>query len=211
MIRHSGTGMRLVLTPNSQGLKESIMTGLVNAKVSVSPGLAERRTVDVQAFADKKHDPDMRLPVHIFIFAHIGFFSRRLGISPGGALEKHYRVQELSALWGWSAKTIARLFASEPSVLGLSNAGTGKRVYTTRSIPASVAIRVHEGLSNQALQPNLARANPSRIIFLRNLHGGVAKQTRKIIKRTRQAAYGPRTCRVVCAATIGNSTTLTDS
>ena len=33
------------------------------------------------------------------------------------ALEKHYRVNELAALWGLSAKTVRRMFANEPGVI----------------------------------------------------------------------------------------------
>jgi hypothetical protein len=66
------------------------------------------------------------------------------------ALEKHYRVRELGELWGFSDNTIIRLFASEPGVVRLES-GAGRRKYTTLSIPESVALRVHERLSEESL------------------------------------------------------------
>src|SRR4030095_12590147 len=44
------------------------------------------------------------------------------------ALEKHYRVRELAALWGFSDNTIIRIFASEPGVIRLES-GVGRRKY----------------------------------------------------------------------------------
>jgi hypothetical protein len=65
------------------------------------------------------------------------------------ALEKHYRVRELAALWGFSDNTIIRMFASEPGVVRLES-GAGRRKYTTLSIAESVALRVHERLSHKS-------------------------------------------------------------
>src|SRR5437764_12238931 len=71
------------------------------------------------------------------------------------ALEKHYRVRELAALWGFSDNTIIRIFTSEPGVIRLES-GAGKRKYTTLSIPEGVALRVHERLSQEALKAHLS-------------------------------------------------------
>lgn len=99
----------------------------------------------------------------------------------GIAFEKHYRVKELAGLWGFCDNTIIKLFGDEPGVLRLDTLG-GKRKYVTLSIPASVALRVHERLRYQALQTKLPAGNPLRIIRLRDLHTGVPKQPRNIIK-----------------------------
>jgi hypothetical protein len=97
------------------------------------------------------------------------------------ALEKHYRVRELAALWGFSDNTIIRMFASEPGVVRLES-GAGRRKYTTLSIPESVALRVHERLSQESLQEQLSAGNPLRVIRLRDLDAGVAKKPRNILK-----------------------------
>ena len=97
------------------------------------------------------------------------------------ALEKHYRVRELASLWGFSDNTIIRIFASEPGVIRLES-GAGRRKYATLSIPENVALRVHERLGHEPFQAQLAATNPLRIIRLRDLHAGVAKKPRNILK-----------------------------
>ena len=97
------------------------------------------------------------------------------------ALEKHYRVRELAALWGFSDNTIIRMFASEPGVVRLES-GAGRRKYTTLSIPQSVALRVHERLSQESLQAQVSAGNPVRVIRLRDLDAGVAKKPRTVLK-----------------------------
>ena len=91
------------------------------------------------------------------------------------ALEKHYRVRELAALWGFSDNTIIRIFASEPGVIRLES-GVGRRKYTTLSIPESVALRVHERLGQEPFQTQLSAGNPLRVIRLRDLNAGMAKE-----------------------------------
>jgi hypothetical protein len=83
-------------------------------------------------------------------------------------LERHYRVKELAAMWKLSPAAIARIFDAEPDVLCLDNEGSGKRMYRTRSIPESVAVRVHE-----------QRSRPRRIIRLRDIF---PKRPREIVK-----------------------------
>jgi hypothetical protein len=82
------------------------------------------------------------------------------------ALEKHYRVSELAKLWGFCPGTVIKLFSDEPGVLKLQGP-SGKRKYTTLSIPESVASRVHERLSRRSppdeaslRQPNSRSAPP---------------------------------------------------
>jgi hypothetical protein len=111
-------------------------------------------------------------------------------MSSAAALEKHYRVRELSELWGFSDNTIIRLFSSEPGVIRLES-GSNSRKYTTLSIPESVAFRVHERLSQLAFQTHLATRDLLRVIRLRDLNAGVAKKPPNILK----LKSGHRGCR----------------
>lgn len=97
------------------------------------------------------------------------------------ALEKHYRVKDLASLWGFSDNTIIKLFSSEPGVICLESF-TGKRKYTTLSIPESVASRVHERLGNEAFETQLAPANPLRVIRLRHFDARMRKKPRNVFK-----------------------------
>ena len=98
------------------------------------------------------------------------------------ALEKHYRVKELAALWSLSTKTITRIFAHEPGVIQVTSDFSTKRKYATLSIPESVALRVHERLGQQPLQAALPGVNPLRVVHLRDLDAGVPKKTRHVVK-----------------------------
>jgi len=95
------------------------------------------------------------------------------------AAERHYRVRELASLWGFSPKTVVRLFASEPGVIQLTS-GTGKRKYVTLSIPESVALRVHQRLTRAASEAQLP-SSPVRILRLRELSGATGKRPRTIL------------------------------
>ena len=90
--------------------------------------------------------------------------------------EKHYTPTELAIMWHLSPATIRKIIRNEPGVLKLQGTGTacGKRSYTTFSIPESVALRIHERLTQQPLQAQLPRRNPRRVVFLRDRHGRVA-------------------------------------
>jgi hypothetical protein len=90
----------------------------------------------------------------------------------GAALEKHYRVGDIAKLWGFCRNTIIRIFRDEPGVVRLEGL-PGKRKYVTLSLPASVALRVHERLSHQPLKTELPARNPRCIIRLRDLNRGV--------------------------------------
>ena len=98
------------------------------------------------------------------------------------AFEKHYRVKELARLWGLPRRPSRGCSLQEAGVIRVANDGTGKRKYATLSIPESVALRVHERLSNQSLQATLAAGNPLRIIRLGDLNAGVSKKPRNILK-----------------------------
>ena len=54
--------------------------------------------------------------------------------------------------------------------------------YVTLSIPRGVALRVHERLGYKSLKADLPSSNPLRVIKLRDLHAGVAKEPRHILK-----------------------------
>lgn len=81
--------------------------------------------------------------------------------------EKHYTVQELAAMWGFSEDTVRRMVMHEPGVLNWPGMGSvsGKRVYTTRKIPESVALRIYERLKHPALKVQLSPLRPKRIVF----------------------------------------------
>ena len=65
------------------------------------------------------------------------------------ATERHYSVQEIAELWGYSAQTIRRLFGDEKGVLKIGSPETRfKRKRWQLSVPESVLIRVHQRLSN---------------------------------------------------------------
>ena len=60
--------------------------------------------------------------------------------------ERHYRIRELSAMWGIGRETIRRIVVDEPGVVKIR---MGRRRYhTTYSVPASVAERIHKRLSS---------------------------------------------------------------
>lgn len=109
-----------------------------------------------------------------------GFRGVRLNMNT--ATEKHYRVNELAELWGFSRHTIIRIFANEPGVLNLGKLGTERRRYVSLSIPESVALRVHERLGNQPFKPAFAGGNPLRVIRFGNLNRRVPKQPRNVLK-----------------------------
>jgi hypothetical protein len=64
------------------------------------------------------------------------------------ALEKHYTVQQVIDLWGWSDDTVRRTFCHEAGVIAITHLERrGKRPYSKLSIPESVLVRVHERLA----------------------------------------------------------------
>jgi hypothetical protein len=67
--------------------------------------------------------------------------------------------------------------------------GAGRRKYRTLSIPETVALRVHERLSQGSLQTHFAARTPLRVIHLRDLNAGVTKKPRNILK-LKSGQYG---------------------
>lgn len=65
------------------------------------------------------------------------------------AFERHYSVQQLSEMWGYSEQTIRRLFRDEPGILRIGSAETRfKRKRWQLSIPESAVTRMHQRLSS---------------------------------------------------------------
>jgi hypothetical protein len=92
-------------------------------------------------------------------------------MTPALALEKHYRVKELAAMWGFSSDTIIKEARNEQGVIAV---GEKKR---RLSIPESAAVRIHERLENNRLQAAAPNGKPLRIIRLRDY-----RKPRHIIK-----------------------------
>src|SRR5690242_17526216 len=90
--------------------------------------------------------------------------------------EKHYTPKELAALFHFSPATVRKLVRNEPGVLKLQGEGVayGKRSYTTFSVPESVALRLHQRLTQEPLQTQLPRRNPRRVVLLRHRNRRVA-------------------------------------
>jgi hypothetical protein len=60
--------------------------------------------------------------------------------------ERHYRISELSRLWGLGRETVRRIVKDDPGVVKIR---MGKnRKHTTYSIPEAVARRIHTRLLN---------------------------------------------------------------
>ncbi len=65
------------------------------------------------------------------------------------ALEKHYTVAEVAALWNLSEDTIRKIFRDDPAVLKIGvSEKLHKRGYVVLRIPESVVMRTHERLRN---------------------------------------------------------------
>jgi hypothetical protein len=96
--------------------------------------------------------------------------------SVGVMVEKHYTPAELAAMWNFSAATIRRLIQDEQGVLRLQGMGptAGKRTYTTYSIPASVAARIHQRLTHKPLKTALPSRQPRSVILLRDRNARVS-------------------------------------
>jgi hypothetical protein len=72
----------------------------------------------------------------------------RSALAPTPALERHYSVAEIAALWNLSSDVIRRLFRDEPDVLVIGDSNPRhKRRYVTLAIPESVVVRVHRSRS----------------------------------------------------------------
>lgn len=62
--------------------------------------------------------------------------------------ERHYSVQEVSAMWNLGPDAVRDLFMRETGVLVIGHdASRGKRAYRTLRIPESVVQRVHRRMS----------------------------------------------------------------
>jgi hypothetical protein len=78
------------------------------------------------------------------------------------ALERHYRVQEVAKLWGFSIQTIREIFRDEPGVLKVE----GRRK-TTISIPESTMVRVHAARSKGFIEQVATRERGAKKPWVR--------------------------------------------
>jgi AraC-like DNA-binding protein len=63
--------------------------------------------------------------------------------------ERHYRVDEISAMWNMSSDTVRRLFSQESGVVRYGRPRCKyKRSYTTLLIPESVLTRVYRRITS---------------------------------------------------------------
>jgi hypothetical protein len=70
---------------------------------------------------------------------------------PDLSKEKHYSIPEVALMWGFSRKTVRRLFENEPGIVEIGHEESrSKRSYKTRRIPESVLQRVHRRLRKSA-------------------------------------------------------------
>ena len=64
------------------------------------------------------------------------------------AFEKHFRIGDLSRLWGLGRETVRKLVKDDPGVIKIR---MGRRkAHTIYSVPESVARRIHRRLMNAA-------------------------------------------------------------
>ncbi len=65
------------------------------------------------------------------------------------AFERHYTVQEIAKLWGYSRQTVSRIFRNESGVLKITSPRSKhRRIHITLWVPESVLIRVHNRLKS---------------------------------------------------------------
>jgi hypothetical protein len=71
--------------------------------------------------------------------------SKVQGEATGVFAEKHWKVEDIAAIWNLSKDAVRRMFQNEPGVLILGNhSKASKRRYRTLRIPQSVLERVHK-------------------------------------------------------------------
>jgi hypothetical protein len=67
------------------------------------------------------------------------------------ALEKHFRIREIAALWHLSTDKVRQIFDGVPGVLRIgAPESRNKRKYFTLLVPQSVVERVHAALRSKA-------------------------------------------------------------
>lgn len=69
-------------------------------------------------------------------------------------MEKHYRIEEIAELIGFSRWTVTRMFENEPGIF-VRRVNTGKRSYRLITVPDSVVQRVLD-------RDRLREANPGQ-------------------------------------------------
>jgi hypothetical protein len=70
------------------------------------------------------------------------------------ALQKHYSVAEVSAMWKVSKDTVRRVFSNIPGVLRITHTTNKKRnarKYVTLRIPEAIVLRQHAAMTKGTL------------------------------------------------------------
>lgn len=69
--------------------------------------------------------------------------------NPNPAFERHYTIQEIAKLWGYSRQTVTRMFERESGVLKIGNPPSkNRRIHVTLRVPESVLVRMHYRLKS---------------------------------------------------------------
>jgi hypothetical protein len=81
--------------------------------------------------------------------------------------EKHYRIGDLSRLWGLGRETVRKLVKDDPGVIKIRMGR--KKVHTIYSIPESAAHRIHTRLLNPGQLPQ-PESLPALALAYRQTH-----------------------------------------
>jgi len=65
-------------------------------------------------------------------------------LNENSAFERHYRIAELSRMWGLGRETVRKLVKEDPGVLKIRMGR--KKAHTIYSVPESAASRIHTRL-----------------------------------------------------------------
>jgi hypothetical protein len=90
------------------------------------------------------------MSLNLITTAEHGRISAAQGVNPApAALERHYSVAEVAALWGLGKTKVREMFFDEPGVLRTQRPSvhSRKRQCIRIQIPESVILRVHGRLS----------------------------------------------------------------
>ena len=81
--------------------------------------------------------------------------------------EKHYRISDLSRLWGLGRETVRKLVKDDPGVIKIRMGR--KKTHTIYCIPESAANRIHTRLLNSA-QVRQSESLPALALAYRQMH-----------------------------------------
>jgi hypothetical protein len=115
----------------------------------VSPRRADWTDSPADAFARARPKPAKAVLLTSSTTTERATSSPGEGAGPESAFQRHYTVEDLSALWNVSEDFVRRLFLCEPGVVVFYKHRPGRRVYRTLRIPESVAVRVHRRMTKR--------------------------------------------------------------